>query len=233
MEAFRMAHEMGADGIELDVQLTRDGEIVVVHDEKIKRVTGRPGLVKDYTLRELKAMRFNRTHPEYADAQIPTLEEVLDFVRGTDMTVNIELKTGRFFYKDLEKRTAQMVREMGLARQVIYSSFNHYSVRLLKALDPDVPGGLLYSDGYIDMPSYAAGMGVDALHPAQYNIQYPHFMEDCRAKGLKVHVWTVNTEEELRFMYRSGVDAVITNYPDRARRVRAEMAAEGTGVSFA
>ena len=76
LEAFELAAQMHADGVELDIQLTRDGEVVVTHDEEIKRVTGQPGYVKDYTLAELKQMQFNRTHPEFDNARIPTLEEI-------------------------------------------------------------------------------------------------------------------------------------------------------------
>ncbi len=72
LEAFELAAQMHADGVELDIQLTRDGEMVVTHDEEIKRVTGQPGYVKDYTLAELKQMQFNRTHPEFDNARIPT-----------------------------------------------------------------------------------------------------------------------------------------------------------------
>ena len=112
LEAFLLAAEQGADGVELDVQLTKDGEMVVVHDEEIDRVSDGSGFVKDYTLAELKTLNFNKTHPEYQDVKIPTLHEVYEALKPTGMTINVELKTGIFWYKDLEKKVLELTKEM-------------------------------------------------------------------------------------------------------------------------
>lgn len=220
MEAFQLANEMKADGIELDVQLTKDGEIVVIHDEIIDRVSDGKGKVRDYTLKELKALHFHKTHPEYRDARIPTLKEVLDYVKTTSMTVNIELKTGIIFYEGLTEKTISLVKALGMEERVIYSSFNHYTIREIKKIAPQAKTGLLYADGYIDMPMYGASLGADALHPALYNLQYPDFIGLCRKKNLKIHVWTVNRKEDMKKLCELGIDAIITNYPDRAIKVR-------------
>ncbi len=223
MEAFRLADEMKADGIELDVQLTKDGEVVVLHDEVIDRVSNGRGYVRDYTLEEVKKFTFCNTHPEYKEATIPTLKEVLAYIKTTSMTINIELKTGVFFYDGLAEKTLALVKDAGMEDRVIYSSFNHYTIRDIQKLNPQAKTGLLYADGYIDMPIYGEKLGVDALHPALYNLQYPNFMEDCRKRNLKVHVWTVNKEKYMKKMFELGVDAVITNYPDKARKLRDQM----------
>lgn len=115
LEAFLLAAEQGADGVELDVQLTKDGEMVVVHDEEIDRVSDGSGFVKDYTLAELKTLNFNKTHPEYQDVKIPTLREVYEALKPTGMTINVELKTGIFWYKDLEKKVLELTKEMEMA----------------------------------------------------------------------------------------------------------------------
>lgn len=226
MEAFRLADRMKADGIELDVQLTKDREVIVLHDEVIDRVSNGKGYVKNYTLSELEKFNFAGKHPEYKDVRIPTLREVLAFAKKTSMTVNIELKTGVFFYEGLAEKTIALVKEAAMEDRVIYSSFNHYTIRDIKNLDPQAKTGLLYADGYIDMPVYGAALGVDALHPALYNLQYPDFLRDCRKKHLKVHVWTVNKEKYMKKMYDMGVDAIITNYPDKARNVKERMRKE-------
>lgn len=220
MESYRLAEKQGADGVELDVQLTKDGEIVIIHDEKIDRTSNGKGWVKDYTLEELRKFNYNKTHPEYEHADIPTLREFLEYLKTTDMTCNIELKTGVVFYKNLEERTVDMVNELGLRDRIIYSSFNHYSVRRIKSYDPEAQVGLLYSDGYYDMPDYGKKMGADALHPALYNLQYPNYMEDCRRNGLAVNVWTVNDAKYMQLCLDAGVNAIITNYPDRAIALR-------------
>ena len=98
LEAFQLAVEQKADGVELDVQMTKDGKLVVIHDETIDRTSGGHGRVMDYTLAELKEMKFNRTHPEYADAAIPTLAEVYELLKPVGLEINVEIKTGIIFY---------------------------------------------------------------------------------------------------------------------------------------
>lgn len=104
---------MGADGVELDVQLTKDGELVVAHDEWIDRVSNGSGRIADYTLEELKKLQFKKTHPDYeGECRIPTLCEVFECLKDTNLTVNIELKTDVIYYKDIEKKTVALVHEM-------------------------------------------------------------------------------------------------------------------------
>ena len=219
LEAFRLARDMGADGVELDVQFTKDRQLVVIHDETIDRVSDGTGYVADYTLEELRKLRFNRTHPEYEGCVIPTLREVLELLRPAGMTVNIELKTGINFYDGIEKQVLKLVEELGMGEQVIYSSFNHASVIRMKRLCPEARVGLLYSDGIWQPAEYASRLGAEALHPSLNNMQYPQLMEQSRENGVKVHVWTVNGREELKRIAEMGVDAIITNFPDVAREV--------------
>ncbi len=218
LPAFRMAADMGADGVELDVQLTSDGEIVVCHDETVDRTSDGKGWIKDHTLAELKRMDFSYGMPDYAGTRIPTLEEVLDLLEPTGLTMNIEIKTGVFFYPEIEKKTLEMIRRKGWEDRVIYSSFNHETLRTLRRLNPEVRTGMLYGDGLVNVASYAQFLGVCAVHPWFYNLQYPSFPEDCMAAGLEINVWTVNEPEELQACRDAGVHAVITNYPDRARQ---------------
>ena len=218
LPAFEEAVRQGADGVELDIHLTKDGELVVIHDEKINRTSNGKGMVKDMTLAELRRFNYNRKHPEVCDwAEIPTMREVFELLKPTGLTINIELKTGVVFYPGIEEKILRLTAEEGMEDRVIYSSFNHYSVLRLKELDPQAKTGFLYSDGPIDVPAYGKKYGVDALHPALYNLQYPGFMEDCRAQGLSVHVWTVNSPMYVRMCQAAGVDAIITNDPKMTR----------------
>ena len=107
LDAFRKAVEMGADGIELDVQMTKDGELVVIHDETIDRVSNGKGWVKDYTYEELKKFNFNKTHLEYTKEEIPTLEQVYLLIKPTNLTINVEIKTGIVFYPGIEGRVLE------------------------------------------------------------------------------------------------------------------------------
>ena len=219
LEAFQLAVDQKADGVELDVQMTKDGKLVVIHDETIDRTSDGHGRVMDHTLSELKKMKFNRTHPEYADATIPTLAEVYELLKPVGLEINVEIKTGIIFYPEIEERLYRLELEMGMEGKIIYSSFNHYSAMKMKELNPGARVGLLYSDGFQNVPHYAAKLGADALHPALYNLQYPDFLEECRKRGLLLHVWTVDEEEDIRRLVEAGIDAVITNRPDVARRI--------------
>lgn len=219
LDAFLMAAEMGADGIELDVQMSRDGYLVVAHDERIDRVSDGRGLIRDFTLKELKEFHFNKTHPECRDARIPTLREVYEVLKNTSLWINVELKNGIYFYEGLEERVLELTGRLGMEKRVIYSSFNHQSMVHIKRLNPDALTGLLYSDGIYDASSYAQELGADALHPSFYNLQYPGVMEQARERGLKVHVWTVNTLEQGQVCLRAEVDAIITNFPDKMKEL--------------
>ena len=215
LPAFERAIQMGY-GIELDVQLTKDGEMVVVHDEEIDRVSDGSGFVKDYTLAELKILNFNKTHPEYQDVKIPTLREVYEALKPTGMTINVELKTGIFWYKDLEKKVLELTKEMEMEDRVIYSSFNHYSIAKILELDPKASTGILYADIIYDVVNYAKKIGTGALHPATFHVQMADFLQQYVESDLAVHVWTVNNKAEIERLMEAGVDAVITNYPDVA-----------------
>ena len=219
LEAFQKAIDLKADGIELDVQMTKDGQLVIIHDETVDRVSDGSGWVKDFTYDEIKKLNVNKTFPQYGRVQIPTLEEVYQIVKDTNLQINVELKNGIVFYDKLEERVLELTKKMGLQERVIYSSFNHYSVMKLKKLNPSVQAGFLYEDGYLDMPEYASRHGVEALHPALYNLQYPNFIQDCKRRGIKVRVWTVNEREDMKMICDHGLNAMITNYPDIGRQV--------------
>lgn len=223
IEAFRLAVEQGADGIELDVQLTKDDQMVIIHDEWIDRTSDGKGWVKDYTLEELRKFNFNKTCPKYAHADIPTLREVYELIKPTNLTIDVELKTGIVFYPELERKVVELTKEMGLEDRVLYSSFNHYTCVKLHELNPDCYVGFLYADGPIDVAPYAKKHGANALHPALYNLQFPNFMQDAAANGLDVNAWTVNEKEHMALACKFGVNAIITNYPDVTKQVIAQV----------
>lgn len=222
LEAFSLAMEQGADGIELDVQLTKDGEVVVVHDETIDRVSNGTGFVKDYTLAELKKFSFGNHMEEYKEAKIPTLREVLALVKPGRMEINIELKTGIFWYPEIEEKVIRAVREYGMQERIIYSSFNHYSVQRVKELNPDAETAYLFSDVILDVENYAKQTGVQGIHPAAYHLKMADFMERYKKSNLKVRVWTVNKKEWINEFIREGLDAIMTNYPEKALKIRGE-----------
>ena len=217
--AFEKAIELKADGIELDVQMTKDGKLVIIHDETVDRVSDGRGWVKDFTFEELRRLNVNKKFREYGAIKIPTLEEVYQLMKNSSLVINVELKNSVIFYKELEEKVLELTSKFELQERVIYSSFNHYSVMKLKKLAPSVKVGFLYEDGYLNMPEYAISYGVEALHPALYNLQYPNFIEECYARNIKVRPWTANEIDEMKLLCDYGVDAIITNYPDKGRKV--------------
>ena len=219
LEAFEMAVKQQADSVELDVQLTKDGELVVLHDETLDRTTDGKGFVKDYTLKEVQALKAVKTHPEYQTGRIPMLAEVYDLLKPTGLEINVELKTGIFFYPEIEEKVLKLTKEMGMEERIWYSSFNHYSLKKVKECNPSARTGILYSDGWIEPWNYAKELGVDAMHPFFVNTQYPGYLENCKRLGLKTHAWTVNEKEYMQLLTRQGIEALITNYPDIARKV--------------
>ncbi len=219
LESFQKAIDLGADGIELDVQLTKDDQIVVIHDEILGRTCEGTGWVKDYTLEELRRFNYNKTFPQVAHADIPTLREVYELMKPSGLTINVELKTGIVFYEELERKVIELTKEMDMEDKVLYSSFNHYTCVKLHELKPDAYVGFLYADGPIDMAEYAKKHGADALHPALYNLQFPNYMKDAAERGLDVNAWTVNEEIYMQMCCQYGVNAIITNYPDKAMAI--------------
>lgn len=103
LESFKLAMEMGADGFELDVHVSRDGELIVIHDETVDRTTNGIGRIMDMTLQQIKALDASNHMEKYTGARIPTLEEVYSLIQGTDLLINCELKTDAIQYPDIEK----------------------------------------------------------------------------------------------------------------------------------
>lgn len=219
MEAFELAVAQKADGIELDIQLTKDGKLAVIHDETIDRTCNGTGYVKDFTMKELKGFCCGKPHPEYRSSVIPELSEVLALIKPTDLTVNIELKTGIFRYRGIEEEALKQVKDAGMEERVIYSSFHHPSIVQIKRLSPEALTGILYSDGWINIIGYAKLIGADALHPAVNNLQSRKLITESRKRKLPLHVWTVDQEAIMEYLSEQEVAAIITNYPDIARKI--------------
>ena len=113
-----------------------------------------------------------------------------------------------------------LVKEAGMEDRVIYSSFNHYSVQKILELDGKAQCAYLYSDVFLNVDKYARETGVCGLHPAVYHLKMPAFLKEYQESGLKVRVWTVNKKEDMKTFIKADLEAIITNYPDKALEVR-------------
>ncbi|NCB00088.1 MAG: glycerophosphodiester phosphodiesterase [Clostridia bacterium] len=216
LAAFERAIAVGADGIELDVQRTADGILVVTHDETTDRLTGQPGSIAQLTLAQLRQLNFAAPWPDQPAVILPTLDEVLDLCRKTSLRINIELKNSEVPYRGMEKQVVEKVRAFGLETQVIYSSFNPVSLWRLRWIAPDAPKGFLYSE-VRPRPWLAACLtGATALHPSLANLDVPGLVEKAHSRGLAVHVWTVDEPAQWEKCHQLAVDAIITNKPREA-----------------
>ena len=218
-----MAAEMGVDGIELDIQLSRDREIVVIYDETIDRTSNNSGLVCDYTLAELKKFNFNKrgiTEPEFME--IPTLNEVLELLKPTGLPINVELKTNVHWYDGIEDKAIKLVKRFGLLERVVWSSFNHYSIRAIKQIEPSARTALLCGADILVTGEQCEKIGAEALHCSVKQMRYPILLEDCRVRGILVRPFVVEKKADFRFAAEFGLDAVIVNNINAAKKVFSE-----------
>jgi glycerophosphoryl diester phosphodiesterase len=220
MKAFIEAENANADGIELDVQLSKDGEVVVIHDEKLNRTTSGRGYVKDFTLEELKKLDAGILFPELTEKQtIPTLKEVLAWLNTNSLTCNIELKNGVFRYEGMEEKVIQLVREYHLSERIVLSSFNHYSIVYCYRHAPEIEIAPLLSEGLYMPWVYAASIQAKGYHP-HYLAAPNEVITPSLESRIAVRPYTVNKEEEMERLFEIGCSAFITDYPTKAIELR-------------
>ncbi|KGI86415.1 glycerophosphodiester phosphodiesterase [Exiguobacterium sp. s6] len=194
------------DGIELDVQLTRDGRLVVIHDETVDRTTNGSGFVKDMTLRQLRLLRTE------SGERIPTLEEVLVLLEPTDVTLNIELKTDRFDYDGIEYLTWLAVTEFKLEERVVFSSFNPDTLVRLRDIAREARIAVLTTDGHPNLVEFVERVGAEAVH-AQPEFMGTRDWMTLREQNRSLRLYTINDPSELPDM--TGVDAIMTDEVER------------------
>ncbi|WP_440442873.1 glycerophosphodiester phosphodiesterase [Phascolarctobacterium succinatutens] len=216
----KVAEETVADGIELDIQLTKDGEIVIMHDEMLDRTTNGSGWLKDHTLEELKMLSVGVNVKGFFPRQtIPTLREYFTWLKTTKLITNIELKTSYFEYEGIEEKLIAMVKEFGLEDQIWYSSFNHYTVARIKKLMPEAKCGLLTDTWLMNIGEYAASQGAATVNARTYFCTKEGVAADLHAHNIALQAWTPNDAEMMQELVDAGVDVLITNYPDIAAKV--------------
>jgi glycerophosphoryl diester phosphodiesterase len=210
MLAFNMAADYGADMIELDVHMSRDGRLVVVHDDTVDRTSDGSGLVKDLTLAELRELDFGRGHAVGGPVPIPLLEEVLETFSGR-VILNIEIKNCPMQYQGIEAEIAKLIKGNGCTESVIVSSFDHYSLERLRRIDNSIKTGMLYSALWTCFCQEVISLGVIAVHP-ETSVFLPEQLEWVRSRGIKVFSWVVNDRETLKYLWGTGLaDGIMVN----------------------
>ena len=224
LAAFRLALEMGADGFELDIMLSTDGYLVVIHDDTVDRTTDGRGPVRQKTLAELKALDAGvRFGARFAGERIPTLQEVFDLVAGNRAFVNVELKADSLKSDGLEEKLVALIRRYDLGERLLISSFNPFALWRVRRLTPDLPLALLYAENmpvHLRNRWFAFLSRPEALNPGLRMATQEH-VRWAKSKGYRLYVWTVDEEPEMRRLIALGVDGIMTNKPDLLRQVLA------------
>ncbi|WP_139489635.1 glycerophosphodiester phosphodiesterase [Brevibacillus dissolubilis] len=219
MNAFRAAVEQGADGIEIDVQLTRDGEPVVIHDHNLDRTTTGKGSVQAHTLKEIRKLNAGRWFdPSLRQVRVPHLVEVLSLIQTTRVKLIIELKNFVVAQPGLEEITVDLINHFKVRDLVTISSFNYNSLQQVKVLNPLQKTAMLYF-GNLQTPwQVAKQYHADEIHAPHAQLT-PALVEDCQKHATTIVAWTVNERADLERVIRMGVDGVITDFPHLAKKI--------------
>jgi len=218
LAAMRAALEKEADYAELDVRMTRDGLLVLMHDNSLQRCTGQLGMVWDIRseiLDNLEAGAWFRE--DFSGEPVPLLDEVIDLVRGR-MKLNIEVKTSRWQLHSIEvmtQRVIELLREKRFTEEAIVTSFDRRVVEEIEYFAPEICTGLIFEKSY---PENVFSGPWDALSVFHETVD-EEFMRKTREGGKKIYVWTVNEEDAVRKMLALGVDGIISDKPDLVRKV--------------
>ena len=228
LPSFEGAIAMGADMVELDVQLTSDKEVVVFHDEKISRCTDGRGKIADYTLAQLKKLDAGSWFDKkFQNARIPTLDEALSVCKNK-IAVNIEIKTeavSKMFFGGIEEKSLKIVEKSGMNGHVVFSSFDPRAIMHLKQIDNTVTVALLFEKKHYGskLPSdIIESVGADAFNCSsdEFNKKW---LANVKLNNIPVNIYTVNDAKNMRRFLKIGVSGIFTNKPDILKRVAADI----------
>lgn len=209
--AFQEAAKLDCWGVEFDVHLTKDNQLVVIHDESIDRTSNGKGFVKDLTLEELRMFDYGAWFsPEFAGQQIPTLAEVLEIFKHTHHQINIEIKSDVFEYPGIEMRVANEIEAFQLKERVLVSSFNHETIMRFQQMMPQVDCALLFASLIINLEEYVRPFNCNVIHIPYYYCMRS-IIQRVIKQGMTVRAYTVNDEKIAQHMQQLGVDAVFSD----------------------
>lgn len=220
MAAFERARDVKAHGLELDVQMTKDGKLVVIHDESIDRTSNAKGLVENYTYDELRKFDFGSWKDKtFANESIPLLTDVINIIKDNNMLLNIEIKPA-LKSDEIEDKVIEICKSTDIIDQVIVSSFNHYCLHSIKKKCKAIETGILYQSGLMNVGAYAKHqVHADGIHPHKYAI-VQECIKSAVKHGLKIRPWTIDNEKLFKKLAKvKYITSVITNRPEAIRKV--------------
>jgi len=207
LQAFQKALDLNSDGIELDVHLSSDGHIIVMHDETIDKMTNGKGDINTYSLAELKSFLIAGKH------QIPTLNEVFDLV-DKKCFINVELKNADTS-KNVVSLIEEYIKEKGWKyKHFIISSFDWNALTAVQKLNPNIPIGLLTEENIDTALAFAENIKAKAIHP-DFQLLNKENVHQIQEKGFLVFPWTVNLKEDIQKVKSYKVNGIISDNPDK------------------
>ncbi|AEV68697.1 glycerophosphodiester phosphodiesterase [Acetivibrio clariflavus] len=216
LSAIKKAVQMGADGIEIDVQLSKDGHVVVIHDTTVNRTSNGSGKVNSMTLEQLKTLDFGSWFSEeFKNEPICTLEEVFGYLKNWNGLINVEIKKEWLQFNSIEKKVVELIDRFNMRNRIIVSSFSTLSLLTIKRLDKNIRTGILFTSSTKDFVLLARLFKIDAIHPWYKDVTKD--MKKAAVKGnIKIHTYTVDDVGEMKRLAKIGIDGIITNIPDVA-----------------
>ncbi|MES5938878.1 MULTISPECIES: glycerophosphodiester phosphodiesterase family protein [unclassified Bacillus cereus group] len=223
--AYKLGQQLKGDYIEIDLQMTKDGHLVAMHDETVNRTTNGTGLVKEHTLEEIKQLNvgsfFNEKHPslakkEFEGAKVPTLEEIIETF-GHNANYYIETKSPDE-YPGMEEKLLEIIKHYEISDKVIIQSFSEASLQKIHSIDVNIPlvqlipykkAAQLTELEMKKYKTYCIGLGMN------YKYIDSAYVKKIQKYGLEVHPFTVDNETDMKKLLLWGVDGMFTNYPDR------------------
>lgn len=210
LASFQLAVDLGIDGVEFDVQRTKDGHLIVFHDENVERVTDGTGMVEDLTLDELKRLDVGRKFDErFAGERIPTLDEAFAFLKKTDLLLFLEMKEP-WRYPGIEEQIVAAIRKFDLVERVQVRSFYHDALHTIFHTHPDIPLSSLWLDR-LPTDDEVTFKTVNAL----YSLYTPGAIAHLHSRGQKATAWVVDDLDVAKLLIAEGIDGLTTDYPDQ------------------
>jgi glycerophosphoryl diester phosphodiesterase len=235
MISFEGAINMGADMVELDVQMTADGEVIVFHDETLNRCTNGRGKIADYSLSDLKKLDAGSWFDGFFQGEkIPTLEEVLRACKNR-IAVNIEIKDSAVrntLEGGIEEKCLELVEKTGISGHVVFSSFSPLALRHIRQIDPKMPIAVLFDRKYYGakLPSeIVSGLSANAFNCSLRQLN-KKWLADLQQQDIPVNVYTVNDEKNMRRLLDVGINGIFTNHVDVLKKIREIFRGKGTAA---
>lgn len=220
MAAFELAYNLGAEGIETDVQLTKDNIPVLIHDETVSRTTSGNGYVKDFTYDQLAKLDAGSWFSsDFRDAKIITLDDFLTWIKPKDLYINIELKNNKIDYKNLEQIVYDKLKNHRLLERTTISTFSPKSVQRLAPYQDEVEIAFLTSKRNPYLVEYAKKLGANALH-IKYRLLNQSLMKASQEQHMPVRVYTVNKYKHMMNCFLQDCDGIFTDVPYKALTYR-------------